>query len=59
MTGNSFVRGGDQKCDGCPHRKSYRKYYCLQAVDIYCDTEERCRVEDEADEASESEEDSG
>jgi hypothetical protein len=50
-----FIRGGDSRCDGCRHQRRYRKYYCQLAEDKYCDTEEPCRVQDEA-EASEGEE---
>lgn len=53
MTTARFVRGAAAECDGCPHRHSYPKYWCGLAKDDYCDSEERCRVEDKAEEAGE------
>ena len=41
-----FDRGAEPECEGCAHKKAYRKYYCGKAIEDYCDAEELCQVEE-------------
>lgn len=51
MASRDFIRGGEPECEGCPHLRSYKKFPCHRAEDRYCDSEERCAVEEQALEA--------